>query len=339
MPRDVQKEKIRRFLLRTIPELPSGVARLAADRFGVTRQYANQLLRELVDEGQVRAEGQTRARSYTLKSVVKRRAYPLDGELEEHRVWVDFAKPTLEGVDRPAMEICAHGLTEIVNNAIDHSRGTGVVVGVERNAIQVQLQVQDDGVGIFKKIQHALGLEDEEHAVLELVKGKLTTDPESHTGEGIFFTSRMFDRFVIRSGRLAYFHFADGDWLLEKRQRVNGTRISMTTNPETRRSVRRIFDQFAGEDEDYTFSVTHVPVALAQHGEENLVSRSQAKRLLTRLDAFKRVVLNFQGVERIGQAFADEVFRVYLRQHPEIEIQHVGANAEVNRMIRRAKAA
>ena len=34
--------------------------------------------------------------------------------------------------------------------------------------------------------------------VWELPKsGKLTTDPDNHTGEGIFFTSRVFDEFEI----------------------------------------------------------------------------------------------------------------------------------------------
>jgi len=33
-----------------------------------------------------------------------------------------------------------------------------------------------------------------------LAKGKLTTDPKRHSGEGIFFSSRMFDEFDILSG-------------------------------------------------------------------------------------------------------------------------------------------
>ena len=36
------------------------------------------------------------------------------------------------------------------------------------------------------------------------VDGKLTTDPHRHTGEGIFFTSRAFDCFEIRSGELRF---------------------------------------------------------------------------------------------------------------------------------------
>ena len=73
------------------------------------------------------------------------------------------------------------------------------------------------------------------------------------------------------------------------------------------RTLEGVFDRFSNKDDDYRFSRTHVPVALARVGEEKLVSRSQAKRLLARLDRFENVVLDFIGVESIGQAFADEI--------------------------------
>jgi anti-sigma regulatory factor (Ser/Thr protein kinase) len=66
--------------------------------------------------------------------------------------------------------------------------------------------IWDHGIGIFNKIKNMLGLLDERHAVLELTKGKLTTDPRGHTGEGIFFTSRMFDTFYILSGEVFLSH-------------------------------------------------------------------------------------------------------------------------------------
>jgi hypothetical protein len=95
-------------------------------------------------------------------------------------------------------------------------------------------------------------------------------------------------------------------------------------------------DRFASSGEDYGFTRTHIPVVLAQYGDENLVSRSQAKRLLARFDRFKEVFLDFTGVHTIGPAFADEIFRVFYRQHPEIRLVWVNANSEVEKMIRRA---
>jgi len=75
----------------------------------------------------------------------------------------------------------------------------------------------------------------------------------------------------------------------------------------------------------------------AQYGEDKLVSRSQAKRVLARVELFKKAIFNFEGVETIGQAFADEIFRVFPRQHPGTEVYSSRANSEVKRMILRAK--
>lgn len=59
---------------------------------------------------------------------------------------------------------------------------------------------------------------------------------------------------------------------------------------------------------------------LAQIGNEQLIFRSQAKRLIARFDRFKTVTLDFREVETIGQAFADELFRVYALAHPQAEL-------------------
>jgi hypothetical protein len=59
---------------------------------------------------------------------------------------------------------------------------------------------------------------------------------------------------------------------------------------------------------------------------------------MTRFDRFRIVVLDFKGVDAVGQSFADEVFRVFVSKHPELEIVPVNANEQVARMINRAQA-
>ena len=86
----------------------------------------------------------------------------------------------------------------------------------------------------------------------------------------------------------------------------------------------------------YTFSKTIVPVKLAQHEGEKLVSRSQAKRLTMRFQRFQSVVLDFAGVEEIGQAFADEVFRVFRQAHPGTRLLPINLTQEVRNMVKRA---
>jgi hypothetical protein len=46
------------------------------------------------------------------------------------------------------------------------------------------------------------------------------------------------------------------------------------------------------------------------------------------------VVLDFTGVEMIGQGFADEIFRVFAEAHPSVHLTPVNYNDTVKNMIR-----
>jgi hypothetical protein len=77
---------------------------------------------------------------------------------------------------------------------------------------------------------------------------------------------------------------------------------------------------------------------LAALGDEQLVSRSQVKRLIARFDRFKTVILDFDGVQEIGQAFADELFRVYGGSHPDVELLTTNMTEQVKQMWQRVKS-
>jgi anti-sigma regulatory factor (Ser/Thr protein kinase) len=330
---------LRQFLIRNVARHPRGIARIAAERFGVTPQTVNTHLRALAAEGLVRSSGNTRARQYELVARTAEHTFRLDRDPEEDVVWRDAIVPELTGAPPHVLEICQYGFTEMVNNAIDHSEGTAFTVTMVRTAAHVEFWIHDDGVGIFRKIREALSLPAERDAVLELTKGKFTTDPMRHTGEGIFFSSRLFDTFSILSGEVFFFHLPDDrDWVVEHTaEDRGGTLVQMSIDFATDRTVGEVFDRFAAPDE-YAFSMTHVPVALVRHGAENLVSRSQAKRLVRGFDRFEEVVLDFAGLETIGQAFADEIFRVFQSEHPGLKLRWVNAEPGVERMILRARA-
>lgn len=68
-----------------------------------------------------------------------------------------------------------------------------------------------------------------------------------------------------------------------------------------------------------------------------LISRSQAKRIVRNLEKFKHVLLDFKGVEFVGQGFADQIFRVFHNEYPDIEINYTNANDDIKFMIERAK--
>jgi hypothetical protein len=337
-----QSGEIRKFIVDNVGAHPGDVARLTAERFGITRQAVNRHLSTLVRDGTLEAKGRTRERTYALKSHETVFSLPLAEHRDEDRVWRTHVLPALPPLPENVLKICYYGFAEIFNNAIDHSEGTEALVGVEWTAKDVGFMISDDGVGIFEKIRRQFGYEDHRRAILELSKGKLTTDPEHHTGQGIFYTSRIFDEFIIRADHLTFSHLEDqGDWLIETKPRDKpGTLVSMTLAVDSGKVLKELFDKYADlESGDYDFAKTHVPVSLARYGKETLVSRSQAKRVLARFDDFKEVLLDFDGVDSIGQAFADEIFRVFANQHPEIKLVAVSMSEEVKQMVRRALAA
>jgi hypothetical protein len=203
------------------------------------------------------------------------------------------------------------------------------------------MSIYDDGVGIFDKIQDAFNLADKRQALFELSKGKLTTAPDWHSGEGVFFTSKMFDEFAISANGLNFGHDMDSslDKLPEKPADLQtGTRVFMSVALDTQLTTSQVFQQFMNAPEDFDFSKTLVPMKLARLGQEQLISRSQAKRLVARFDRFKTVTLDFAGIEEIGQAFADELFRVYRLAHPIIELEPINMTRQVEQMWIRAVA-
>jgi hypothetical protein len=104
------------------------------------------------------------------------------------------------------------------------------------------------------------------------------------------------------------------------------------------RLLREVFEAYTEPDE-LSFDRTVVPLRLAQYEGEMLVSRSQAKRVSHRFERFKRVELDFAGISDLGQAFADELFRVFVAAHPQIRITPINAVPAVAQMIQRAVAA
>lgn len=332
-------EDVRRFILDHVEKHPHDVSKLAAKHFDITRQAVNKHLQKLTGEHALAESGNTRNRAYKLVPLSKwDKTYLTGPGITESGVWATDIRPLLEHLPANVLGIWHYCFTEMFNNAIDHSSCTAINAVISKTATNTEILLYDNGIGIFKKIQTALDLLDERHAVLELAKGKFTTDPQSHTGEGIFFSSRMFDKFVIYSGRVYFSHDfgIDEDWILDGEEQP-GTYVKMKLSNHTARTTTRIFDQFTSGD-DYGFNKTIVPVELAQYGDDRLISRSQAKRLLARVELFKIVVFDFSRVELVGQAFADEIFRVFANAHPAIELLSIHANSAVKRMIERAKA-
>lgn len=328
---------IQQFILTQIENHPNDITSITSSNFHISKQAVRKHLSKLINDGKIKTFGTTRNKSYQLNILDKYKIdIPIQASIEEDAIWREHIRPKLDNIKQNVINICQYGFTEMVNNARDHSEGRTLSIYFERSAANIIIWISDDGIGIFNKISKSLGLEDKIYTILELAKGKFTTDPKYHTGEGIFFTSRAFDNFMMISDNLVFAHTeSNNDWLLEEKEQIKkGTTVRLRISLFTDRNLQSIFNTYAIDD-DYGFSRTHIPVTLARYGDENLISRSQAKRLLNRFERFKEIVLDFNNVEMIGQAFADEIFRVYKLDHPSVNITYMAANKQVEQMISR----
>lgn len=339
MARPNRSNEIRHALLEAVATHPRDLVGMVAAQVGLSRARVGTEVRALVSEDYLHKEGTTRPVYSLGRNRYLLRHYPREG-LAEDVVWSNDLAPKLRELPTNIRDIAHHGVTEMVNNAVDHSGAQSIIVQMDLRDDILRFDIFDNGVGIFRKIAAALNLPDDRLALLELSKGKFTTDPANHTGEGVFFTSRVFDHFRILSGGLAFDH-DDGredDVLLGiSAAKGLGTLVHMTLDTTSTRTLREVFTAYSSGPDDYAFAKTVVPVRLTQIGDENLISRSQAKRLLLRVDKFRHVVLDFEHVKTVGQAFADEIFRVFALAHPEVELEAMHAVPEVQQMIRRAE--
>lgn len=336
--------QIKTQILRDVIHHPNDISNHIATIFSITPQAVFRHIKALENEEKLISTGKGKGKRYFLGSVREYNfLFELNKNLSEDTIWRNHFAFIFEGVNENVVDICQYGFTEMVNNAIDHSCGTILFIDVRRTKESILMTVIDNGEGIFRRIKRLCNLEDERHAIMELSKGKLTTDPDNHTGEGIFFTSRMFDRFDIESKGLNYSHDDryDFDYLIDSNKKIGdiGTAVIMQISVVSDKVIKTIFDQFTEDrfdDGTSQFNKTVIPVKLAQYGNEKLVSRSQAKRLLIRIEKFKYVVFDFEGVTTVGQAFADEIFRVYANQNKEIMLVPVNMNNDVESMVNRA---
>jgi anti-sigma regulatory factor (Ser/Thr protein kinase) len=261
------------------------------------------------------------------------RTLPIDG-LQEDMVWTELADDILRDRLSPeAMSTANYAFTEMLNNAVDHSNAETVHVAGWVSRVEVRFEISDRGRGALPHLQERLDLEDAYDALGELTKGKTTTDPERHTGEGIFFTSKAVDVFTLESAGLRW--TVDNvryDQAVGASEITTGTRVRWEMDPATTRPISEVFGAYT--DENLRFTRTRTVVRLFGFGVR-FVSRSEAKRLMRGLERFEEVILDFTAVEEVGQGFVDEVLRVWPNRHPGTTVHPTGMTGPVEFMVRR----
>lgn len=314
---------------------------------GISRQTIAQHCRELVASRRLAKLHSTRNAVYVpyasrlaaAPSRVSRFAarYAIRG-LEEDRVFqeADLRLGLRRRLSPAAYQIIGYAFQEMLNNAIEHSKGAVAEVSLACEAGTFRFGIRDRGIGAFESIRRKFHRKNHFEAVEHLLKGKQTTDPAHHSGQGIFFTSKIADRFALESAKVRLIvDNAIDDVILEDRPSLSGTLVTFTLKARSRKALKRLFDEYS--DSAYEFDKTKVAVHVSAQVSETL-SRSQARRLLFGLEKFRRIVLDFKRVRGIGQGFADEIFRVFRRAHPTIRVGAINGSPSVTFMIRRATA-
>ena len=327
------EDAIKTFIIEQVPSHKNDIVTFTMNHFDISKPTAAKFLNQLISENIIEMKRKGRYPDYSLVTKKYSFRYKLKDKLEEDVILRKDILPLLSDVQENVQRIVQYCFTEMVNNVIDHSNADIMNIKIDLNALNIEILVIDNGVGIFNKIQKDLNLDDPKHSILELAKGKFTSDPERHSGEGIFFTSRLCDKFMILSGRLFFSGHHEDDWILENPDSVSGTTVSMVIEKKSHLNISNIFNEYADPDKQPGFYKTRIPVKLMEYEGELLLSRSQAKRLITRFDKFLEVILDFQGVTEIGQAFADEVFRVFRNAHPNVHLEPINCSPTVQRMI------
>ena len=260
--------------------------------------------------------------------------------LEEHKVLMAIEQkfPSVANLPENIRSIFTFAFSEMFNNAIEHSQSKIIGVEVVLRDSKLSFIIEDSGVGAFRNIMKKKELHSEMDAIQDLLKGKTTTMPKSHSGEGIFFTSKSADLFILDSF---------GYQLSVNRKDTNiknvaiskrGTRIIFEIATNSELHLTDIFRRYTNiaENSDYGFDKTEIRVKLFTMGGIH-ISRSQARRILSGLDKFQIILLDFDQVLVVGQAFADEIYRVFKNIHPTITIQEENMSEGVRFMVERAK--
>jgi anti-sigma regulatory factor (Ser/Thr protein kinase) len=254
--------------------------------------------------------------------------------LHEDQVWSTIVGALKIKQRAESGRIAAYSFTEMLNNAIDHSSGNAVDIDAWVSDGAFAFRIEDDGRGVFNRLRSGLGLGRDIEAAGELTKGKRTTSRERHTGEGIFFTSKVVG--VLRlsaNGLRLTFDNARGDVALGISRVTRGTTVEASIPDRPARTLRDVFEEFT--DDNQAFAKSRPVVTLFGAGI-TFVSRSEARRLMDAMDAFETIDIDFAGVEDVGQGFVDEALRVWPSLHPGIQVNPINMNEAVEFMVNRA---
>ena len=331
-----KKKSISKYILEKIEAGEEPLSKLVAEALSINQNTVHTYLNELIDNNIIK-----RVKRGVYELISTEYIYTLyrsKGEMNSDTyAFNKYFKQYLNNLPQNIYEIWAYAFSEMMNNVMDHSGAEMVSFLVRQNYLNTEVYIADNGIGIFEKIKEHFDFQDLEEAIAELFKGKLTTDEHHHSGEGIFFSSRAMDSFfIISSGKIFAINKYDHSNVIDHVEGIfgsTGTIVFMCLSNFSQKRLSEVFNTFSNVDNG--FDKTILP--LKNIFDTSPVSRSQAKRIVNRLDNFNEVILDFDGIEWMGQGFAHQIFVVFAKEHPDVSIIPINMIEGVERMYNHVK--
>lgn len=310
---------------------------------GFSRVYVNRAFRELIAANIIKRIGKANNTCYVLfNSVIKTNevSYILNNtNLDEDNILskalIDFNN--LVNLNANVLKIFKFAFAEMLNNAIEHSKAKKIKINISINNDILSFDIDDNGIGIFNNIIKKFKFNKVDDAIEFILKGKKTTAKEKHSGQGIFFTSKMADKFIIfANDRKVVFDNNINDISLISHRSRKGTKIRFEININSKKQTIDIFNKYS-DTESFKFNKTDIAVKLYEYNKNGMfISRSEARRILIGVEDFDVIVLDFKNIDAVGQGFADQIFRIFRKENPDKTIEFKNTNKDVEFMIKRA---
>lgn len=323
-----KKNNIIYYLLEKIEQNVENPSQIVADTFGINRNTVHTYINELVENNIIK---RVKRGNYALVKTeynycLKKEKNEIQNETE---IFYKCLQNHISNLSGSIKEIWEYTFSEMVNNVIDHSGADNLYIKVYQDYLKTEVLIIDDGVGIFEKIKSYFSLPSLDDAICELFKGKITTDASRHSGEGIFFSSRIMDDFIIWSSEKVFTHNKyDNNSFINFSKLEKGTVVVMSISNFSNKKTAEVFDKYTNKDNNFT----KTSIILKNVFDSSPISRSQARRVLNGLEKFEEIVLDFDDVLWMGQGFAHQIFVIYRQNNPEITITPINMNEDVTKM-------
>ncbi|MBL50895.1 MAG: hypothetical protein CMG57_02920 [Candidatus Marinimicrobia bacterium] len=327
-------EQIKQFILENLSGHQKDIIKASIRKFGLSRQAILKHMHTLINEERVVAHGKTRDRFYELKPIVNfTKTINLNEPTSAYAILKSQILPNLKIVRKNIFEICEYSFRAILVNAMDHAQATKLNYKLFISPTEIHFVLNDNGIGIFEKLNQSLSLNNTKIAAVEIAKGHITTDPENHSGDELMTVIHLFDKVKIdASGIRLVFQNKQNEWNVFASSQQKGTRIHLEIKTNSKRTCQKVFHQIFEKE----YNMVRIPVNLIREKNEQVNSRIQAQSLLHNIRNISKIEFDFQNIELIGPAFADELVRKTKQKNQFADIKWINSNKIVDVLMSRA---